>query len=611
VLKTFIISAIVILSCYVNFSFTNDDSFNASKNVDAVYSKQLLQLKKDIGRLEILLKGNGSPSALQQQFRKARFSYKKAAILIEYFNLYEAAFLNGPPIDRVEDDNPDKIIHPEGFGMIEQLIFTNEKTNGLQLTSLSTRMLEQITKLENETDRSNKFQNESVWSAMQAAVIRLTSLGITGFDSPVAFNSIPEAKATLEGLQQLADIYKPFIEKANAGAIKKLYALLGNAENYLSVHSSFNSFDRLSFIKNNLDPLYATITKIKNSFFSIEEGLNPIRRDAKNIFDENAFDLRYFSPEKDYVATPERIELGRILFYDSALSGTGKRSCASCHQPEKGFTDGLAKALAIDNKTSLNRNTPGLWNSCFQTKLFWDSRADILENQAEAVVHNVREMQGSFKNTMEDIKRSSYYSDLFAKAYPAQKEPVSGFNIANAIASYERSLVSFDSRFDLYMRGDNSKLSAAEKNGFNLFMGKAKCGTCHFAPAFNGLLPPQYTKTESEVIGVPATTDTINPKLDGDLGKYLFTLSEVDKFSFKTPTLRNIELTAPYMHNGVYKTLEEVVDFYNKGGGKGLHIAPENQTLPFDKLDLTKKEKADLVLFMRSLTDTVHVGNKK
>ena len=139
-------------------------------------------------------------------------------------------------------------------------------------------------------------------------------------------------------------------------------------------------------------------------------------------------------------------------------------------------------------------------------------------------------------------------------------------------------------------------------------MGKAKCATCHHPPLFNGLLPPEFEETESEVLGVPETTDTLNAKLDSDLGKYLFTRSAIHKYSFKTPTIRNIELTAPYMHNGVFKTLEEVMDFYNKGGGKGLKIAPGNQTLPFDKLNLSKKEQTDIINFMKSLTDSLFVS---
>ncbi|HUM66495.1 MAG TPA: cytochrome c peroxidase, partial [Chitinophagaceae bacterium] len=191
----------------------------------------------------------------------------------------------------------------------------------------------------------------------------------------------------------------------------------------------------------------------------------------------------------------------------------------------------------------------------------------------------------------------------FKEAYADEEEPLNAYNIANAISSYIRTLISLNSRFDQYMRGDKTKLNSREKKGFNLFTGKAKCATCHFIPLFNGLVPPEFTETETEVLGTPATKNKKNAKLDTDAGKFELTQSVIHKFAFKTPGLRNIEKTGPYMHNGVYDTLEEVMEFYNEGGGAGLDIAPENQTLPTDKLDLSKKEIESIIAFMKSLTD--------
>jgi cytochrome c peroxidase len=125
----------------------------------------------------------------------------------------------------------------------------------------------------------------------------------------------------------------------------------------------------------------------------------------------------------------------------------------------------------------------------------------------------------------------------------------------------------------------------------------------HFIPLFNGLVPPEFTETETEVLGVPGAKSKANAAIDADLGKYNITGSAIHKFAFKTPGLRNIEFTGPYMHNGVFSTLEEVMDFYNEGGGAGWKIAPENQTLPKDKLNLTQKEIADIIAFMKALTD--------
>jgi cytochrome c peroxidase len=154
------------------------------------------------------------------------------------------------------------------------------------------------------------------------------------------------------------------------------------------------------------------------------------------------------------------------------------------------------------------------------------------------------------------------------------------------------------------MRGDESKMTKLEVKGFNVFMGKAKCGTCHFMPLFNGTVPPNFGHTEAEILGVPATTDTLHPVLDQDPGKFALHRKDLHKFAFKTPTIRNAALTAPYMHNGVYTSLEEVIDFYDRGGGQGLGLDISTQTLPADKLNLTTDEKQALVAFMHTLTDT-------
>jgi cytochrome c peroxidase len=263
----------------------------------------------------------------------------------------------------------------------------------------------------------------------------------------------------------------------------------------------------------------------------------------------------------------------------------------------------LATAISIDNKTNL-RNTPTLWNAALQTRQFFDSRTTTLEDQMSAVVHNSAEMKGSLEESVPLLQQHPVYKKLFQQAYPEHKEPIIQYNIGNAIASYIRSLTALNSRFDQYIRGDKTKMNAVEKNGFNLFMGKAKCGTCHYMPLFNGLVPTEFTETESEVLGVPKTNDKKKPFLDSDEGKFGFTTATVHRFAFKTATLRNIALTAPYMHNGVFNTLEEVMDFYNNGGGSGLHIAPETQTLPPGKLNLASKEIKDIIAFMKTLTDT-------
>lgn len=598
-----LLAAIVLLS--VQFTFP---SYETSKEVEIYYKLQIQNLKNDIHSFKKRTNPSEHVKNLIAEFYQCRVSYKKVAVLIEYFNQYETIKLNGPAINRIESEVADRIISPEGFQAIEDLLFSNWKeseSNYTALTKLLNNMLSIIERLEKEPDLQYKFKDELVWDAIRSATVQLISSGITGFDSPTAKYSLPEGISTIDGIIDLLFIYKPAFEKKMLTEFEELVELLYDSKRYLEKSKNFDSFNRLKFITTYINPFYKKLISARiKSGIGIPEGRSSINYQAESIFDEDALNINFYSPPPQYWITPERIILGKKLFFDPILSGTKTRSCASCHQPDKAFTDGLAKPYALDNKTILLRNTPTLWNAGFQTKQFYDSRADILENQLGEVVHNIEEMSGSLKTSVIDLKNDSNYKKQFDQAYPNEINPINTFTLANAISSYVRSLRSLNSRFDQYMRGDEKKLNTSEKKGFNLFMGKAKCATCHHIPLFNGVLPPHFNETESEVLGVPASKEKKSAILDSDPGKFSFTGSVIHKHSFKTPTLRNISLTAPYMHNGVFNTLEEVMEFYNNGGGKGLHIAPVNQTLPFDKLNLTKKEIKSIIAFMHTLTDT-------
>jgi cytochrome c peroxidase len=174
--------------------------------------------------------------------------------------------------------------------------------------------------------------------------------------------------------------------------------------------------------------------------------------------------------------------------------------------------------------------------------------------------------------------------------------------VRQALGAYVRSLGALDSRFDRAVRGDTAALSGTERRGFNLFMGKARCGTCHFAPLFNGTMPPDFVRSEAEIIGVTDRPGA-GARLDPDPGLGGVDLQPAHRGGFKVPTLRNVELTAPYMHNGAFRTLEQVVDFYDRGGAAGAGLTLPTQTLPPDSLRLSRDEKRALVAFLRSLTD--------
>jgi cytochrome c peroxidase len=194
----------------------------------------------------------------------------------------------------------------------------------------------------------------------------------------------------------------------------------------------------------------------------------------------------------------------------------------------------------------------------------------------------------------------------FSRALHGKPEAsITPASIRMAIAAYVRSLTALNSPFDRALRGDTLAMNAQQRFGFNLFMGKGRCATCHFLPFFNSTAPPLFAHSEGEIIGVPDRPVTRGARLDADSGQGRVDRLAVHLFAFKVPTLRNITLTAPYMHNGVYPTLDQVVDFYDRGGGEGIGAKVPGQTLPDSRLNLTVEEKRALVAFMGALTDTV------
>jgi cytochrome c peroxidase len=175
---------------------------------------------------------------------------------------------------------------------------------------------------------------------------------------------------------------------------------------------------------------------------------------------------------------------------------------------------------------------------------------------------------------------------------------ITGLEVRLALAAYLRTLNAMDSRFDRAVRGDTMAMTDAERRGLTVFLGRAKCGTCHFMPLFNGVTPPFYRTSEAEIIGVPATGNLDKPTIDPDVGRSNVEDNLINRFAFKVTSLRNVALTAPYMHNGVFRTLDEVIEFYDRGGGVGIGLTLPYQSLPSTPLELTRDEKRDLVALL-------------
>ena len=325
-------------------------------------------------------------------------------------------------------------------------------------------------------------------------------------------------------------------------------------------------------------------------------------RDEK-FYGSNWLNNNYFSIIlKDSLLLKKQIELGSLLFFDPILSGNNQRACASCHQPSKAFANNNQFDLAFNNTDKLLRNTPSLLNSLYQKAFFQDGRSLQIEDQASDVLLNHKEMFSTPEEIVNKLKKSQEYRNLFKQAFiNSEDTSITYYAILKSIGEYEKTLISLNSRFDKYLRGDKTQLNIDEIRGYTIFSGKALCGSCHFFPLFNGTVPPFYNDNEYEVIGVPK--DSLNETMELDSGRYLISRNPIHLYSFKTPSIRNIDKSAPYMHNGIYESIDQVIEFYKRGGGSGLKLDIPNQTLPFDSLQLNKTEISNLKKFLLTLTD--------
>jgi cytochrome c peroxidase len=310
---------------------------------------------------------------------------------------------------------------------------------------------------------------------------------------------------------------------------------------------------------------------------------------------------------EDNPLTAAKVALGEKLFQDTRLAGDSTMSCQTCHLPGFGFAVPQALGPAYPTQAE-RRNSPTLVNVAFNEPLIWDGRAPNLDKQALGPVKNVLHLNNNVDLIAEQLKTDPEYRAAFAAAYG--DEAITGQRIAHAISSYERTLVFDASPVDRYMDGDKDALSKPQKRGLTLFLGKARCIICHKGP--------NLTDNDFHNLGVPDDHVTGDPQimaavrfdakrlgleqwasLEEDPGREGVTKDPADRGKFRTMGLRNIEQSAPYMHNGALKTLEEVIAFYNDGGGEHPNKSPLMQPL-----ELSEPEQQDLVEFLRALTGT-------
>lgn len=283
----------------------------------------------------------------------------------------------------------------------------------------------------------------------------------------------------------------------------------------------------------------------------------------------------------DNPVTDAKVALGKALYFDKRLSADSTVSCATCHDPAKGWTDQAPVSTGIRGQKG-GRSAPTVLNSAYMAVQFWDGRAPSLEEQAKGPIQNPVEMGFTHEKAVARLKSIAGYAPLFKKAFG--DETIDIERVAQAIAAFERTVLTGNSPYDKWLAGDKKAMSASAARGHDLFHGKANCAICH--DGFN------FSDSDFHNLGVGMGKGVEKP----DLGRHDQTKAEDDKGKFKTPTLRNLKDTAPYMHDGSQKTLAEVVDFYDRGGEPNPQL--DGRVKP---LGLTAQERTDLLAFLDAL----------
>lgn len=556
------------------------------KDLETTYKSHLSEASRWLDSITV----TDDIKAIQSYYLQARNAFKWSEPVLAYVDSENYKFLNQPNILKIEEDDLTdvKIKEPYGFQVLEESIY--EDLPDIESIQKNAKLTSDRIQLVNNSTRLGFIKDYHVIWMIRDQIVRIALTGITGFDSPVLERSLEEAQIGYQSIQELLNLHKARFK--NKGLYDDWLSEIKLVQNKLL--GDFNTFNRFDFIKNHTHRQLELINKTTvdwNTKFPFTKALN---NDINSLFSTSTFNENFFAAEPMADNQSERIKLGEQLFFDTSLSTSKKISCASCHDPQKYFTDGLTISKGV------TRNSPTLLYVGLQKGFFYDNRAGSLEGQIVSVITNENEFHSDLEHLETTIKENPSYQNAFGSVY---EDGISENAVRNAIASYLRSLSLFNSKFDKNINGEVDTMTASEISGFNLFMGKAKCATCHFAPIFNGTVPVAFKESEMELIGVPETSDTLNVKIDDDLGRYDLFKTDIRKHFFKTPTVRNVSKTGPYMHNGVYASLREVMDFYNKGGGAGMGLDLPYQTLPSDNLNLTEKEINDLIAFMETLND--------
>jgi len=594
----------VFMGCVI-MSFNPDDNEYVSTNTLInhglkTFKDQLAVFKSDA---HLFQENKISKEDLRQSLKKTRNSYKEIEFYIAYhYPEFSKTHLNAAPLFHIEGTGTaSNTLPPQGLQVLDEVIFSDEvSTQQNKIIEITDFLYNSYNDFYLSTLKNGFSEEKNKTLPLRMELIRIYAMGVTGFDTPGSLNVFEESIHALKGIDNYIK-NDNYFKKFDTEKAEKILA--GNID-YLSKNTNFETFDRIEFYKTHLQPLYEELGNWDASPDDLKE-ISGWNNNNKNFFNDDFLNPYFYTILKSSEDNAELRSLGKTIFYDKSLSNDAKMSCSTCHLPENAFTDLKTKSLSNVVGETVLRNSPSLYNAVFAKRFFYDMRAFYLEQQVEHVIYNQQEFNTSYESIIKKLKTNTQYKKAFKKAF--KYEGIDRQNFSKALSSYVASLYSFNSDFDKFMRNEKG-ISEDAKKGFNLFMGKAACTTCHFAPHFSGLVPPFYSENESEVLGVTKQPLQILPiEIDTDKGRFNSNVKKEQSWiyenSFKTMTVRNAALTKPYFHNGAFSTLEEVIAFYNEGGAAGMGLEIKNQTLSPDKLNLDQKEIKQLVAFINSLTD--------
>ncbi|MES2679361.1 MAG: cytochrome c peroxidase [Bacteroidota bacterium] len=612
--KEVVLLIVTVVFCVsVSFKRTADP-----KNYLAHYNTQLLEFNKCQSQLLACIEKSKltSPEDIEEirkQVNLTRDQMKGLDFWMRYLEPISYKQINGPLPVEWETEVFEKFEAPykrEGAGLtLAGLYLDEEQPDKKVLFNLvkSSDVAAQVYMADSITRQLTT--PDHFYLCNRLFLLNLAAIYTTGFECPDTSRIIPELKG------MLTETYKTYASFNGSFPNNPL------PENYLELYRStvsfvskqdnnYLQFDHFTFIKEYINPLFSLNQKLIKEYkvvskSNVDYSLN---KNSVSIFSKDLYRaqntkgiyLRVY--DKETLAEIEKI--GKLLFYDPVLSGNNLRSCASCHNPNQYFTDTIkTTSLHFDGKNSLPRNSPSLINSEYNHLVMLDGKHTSLQNQAKDVITNASEMACAEDDVLKKILSCEEYKTAFKKflKFTPTEKKITIEHVTSALTLYYSKFSHYYSEFDKAMN-QSQALSAEATQGFNVFMGKAQCATCHFVPQFNGVKPP-YVGSEFEVLGVPK--DSTFKQLSADKGRYVINPASEMASAFRTGSVRNAEKTKPYMHNGSFTDLNQVIDFYDAGGGTGRGLKLDNQTLSGDSLHLTKKDKKNLLAFIKSLNEDI------